>query len=70
MKKLRLTLFLALAAFIIMPAKGSAQGRFGKDSVECVNYLNFYADFLKQGNMKDAYDNWVGAMAVKLCTIA
>ncbi len=62
MKKLRLTLFLALAAFIIMPAKGSAQGRFGKDSVECVNYLNFYADFLKQGNMKDAYENWVGAM--------
>ena len=55
MKKLRFALYLLAAALFVFPAEGSSQGRFGKDSAECVNNLNFYQDFLRQGNMEEAY---------------
>ena len=38
-----------------------AQGRFGKDSANCVNYLNFYREYLKQSNYKEAGLQWSGA---------
>ena len=59
MKKLRLAFYLLAAALIVVPANSSAQGRFGKDSADCVNNLNFYQDYLRQGNMNEAYANWV-----------
>ena len=62
MKKLRLAFYLLAAALIVVPANSSAQGRFGKDSADCVNNLNFYQDYLRQGNMNEAYANWVQAM--------
>ena len=65
MKKFRLALYLLAAALFIVPAESSAQGRFGKDSADCVNNLNFYQDYLRQGSMNDAYRNWKDAM--KFC---
>jgi tetratricopeptide (TPR) repeat protein len=42
-----------------------AQGRFGKDSADCVNYLNFYRDYFRQKNYKEAAPLW--AKALKYC---
>jgi len=65
MKKLRLAFYLLAAVLFIVPAESSAQGRFGKDSAECVNNLNFYQDYLRQGNMNEAFNNW--KLAMKFC---
>ena len=65
MKKLRFALYLLAAALFLLPGEISAQGRFGKNSAECVNNLNFYQDYLKQGNMDEAYSYWKEAM--KFC---
>ena len=65
MKKLRFALYLLAAALFLLPGEMNAQGRFGKDSAECVNNLNFYNDYLKQGNMDEAYSYWKDAM--KFC---
>ena len=65
MKKLRFALYLLAAALFLVPGETSAQGRFGKDSAECVNNLNFYQDYLRQGNMEEAYSYWKDAM--KFC---
>ncbi|MBR2135231.1 MAG: hypothetical protein IJ855_03285, partial [Bacteroidales bacterium] len=65
MKKLRLAFYLLATALLVVPFQSSAQGRFGKDSAECVNNLNFYQDYLRQGNMDEAYVNWTQAM--KFC---
>lgn len=51
------------AAFLFCGSTASwAQGKFGKDSADCVNYLNFYKDYFKQGNLKEAAPLWVKAM--------
>ncbi len=52
-----LTLVLAVPAF--------AQGRFGKDSAECVKYLSYYAELVKQNNLVDAAPSW--RQAFSLC---
>ncbi len=49
-----LTLLLSSASF--------GQGRYGKDSSECVKFLNFYSDFVKQGNLAEAAPLWREAM--------
>ena len=41
-----------------MTSSLSAQGRFGKDSAECVSFLNFYRDYSKQNNLKEAAPLW------------
>ncbi len=61
MKKLHVNLFLVVAMFLVASVSANAQGKYGKDSVECVSYLNFYKDYLKQGNMKEAATQWRGA---------
>ena len=68
MKKLHVFLTLAVALFLVGSVSASAQGKYGKDSAQCVNYLNFYRDFLKQfkaskseGNLKEAASQWRGA---------
>lgn len=40
-----------------------AQGKYGtgQDSVNCVNFLNFYKDYLKQGDYKEAAPLWSNA---------
>ncbi len=68
MKKLQVFLALAVALFLVAPVSSNAQGKYGKDSAQCVNYLNFYRDFLKQfrtsksvGNLNEAANQWRGA---------
>ena len=41
-----------------------AQGRFGPDSVECVKYLSYYKEYLKQGNNAEAIGPWRKAYAI------
>lgn len=53
MRNLFLVLFLLVAA---VPAIG--QGKYGKDSVECVQNLSFYTEYMKQGNIPQAAPLW------------
>lgn len=54
--------FFVLVSLMLLAGSTSwAQGRFGKDSANCVNYLNFYRDYLKQANYKEASLQWSGA---------
>ena len=61
-------LFLVIAMLLVASVTASAQGKYGKDSAQCVNYLNFYKDYLKQyrttksaGNLNEAANQWRGA---------
>ena len=54
---LLLTLVLAVPSF--------AQGRFGKDSAECVKYLSYYSELVKQNNLAEAAPFW--RQAFSLC---
>ena len=62
MKKLHVYFTLAVAMFLMVSASANAQGKYGKDSAQCVGYLNFYKDYLKQGNMSEAASQWRGAL--------
>ncbi|MBP5505373.1 MAG: hypothetical protein J6X89_04655 [Bacteroidales bacterium] len=53
MKKVLTVLFAAMLAF---PAL--AQGKFGADSAECVKYLSYYTEYLKQKNEDAAIGPW------------
>ena len=41
------------------------QGRYGADSAECIKYLSFYQQYVKQNNLEDAAPNW--RKAIKYC---
>ncbi len=56
MKKVSV-LFL-LAAFSLISISSFAQGKYGKDSVECTRNLSFYSDYMKQGNLNEAAPLW------------
>jgi len=60
MKKLHLFLLVAVVTFAA--TIGSAQGRYGKDSLECIQSLSFYTDYMKQDNIKEAAPLWRAAM--------
>ncbi len=63
MKTIRI--FIVMTVVMLMGAAPSySQGRFGPDSANCVNSLNFYRDFLKQGHLDDAAPLWQKAMTV------
>ncbi|MDR0295513.1 MAG: tetratricopeptide repeat protein [Prevotellaceae bacterium] len=51
--------------FFFLANAASAQGRYGKDSVDCVKNLSFYLDYAKQQQWKDAHPFW--EQAFKLC---
>lgn len=57
-------ILIALLLLVVVP-KSFAQGRFGKDSAECVNNLNFYRDFYRQDDMINAKGFWM--LAFKVC---
>ena len=61
MKTMRLFITLALVS-IVGTIGLNAQGRFGADSANCVSFLNFYKDFFKQNNLKEAAPLWQKAM--------
>lgn len=41
------------------------QGKYGADSAECIKYLSFYMQYMKQNNIDDAAPNW--RKAIKYC---
>lgn len=59
MKKIAIILLaIALASPVF------AQGRFGKDSAECVKYLSYYSELLKQNNLDEAAPFWHQAFSL------
>ena len=65
MKKLHVYFTLFVALFLVASVSANAQGKYGKDSAECVGHLNFYKDYLKQNNIPEAASQWRGAL--KFC---
>lgn len=63
MKKLSILLALVLSFSTFDFA--SAQSKFGADSAECIKYLSFYQDYMKQGNLDEADPAW--QKAIELC---
>ena len=63
MKKIGILFSLIMLAFVTQSYAQS--GRFGatpEDSVECVRYLNFYKEYYKNGNIREALPSWRGAL--------
>lgn len=60
MKRILLTLAAFLTAFTMF-----GQGKYGADSAECIKYLSFYKQYVKEGNHEDAARNW--RQAIKYC---
>ena len=60
MKKL-LVVIVVLSSTIIV----NAQGRYGKDSLECLKALSFYSDYMKQNDIDKAAPIWRDA--IKFC---
>ncbi len=61
MKKLLIgTLTFMLTSFALL-----AQGKYGKDSLECTKYLSYYREYMKQNNMDMASTQW--RQAIKYC---
>lgn len=55
-------ILLTLTLLLVVPA--FAQGRYGKDSAECVKYLSYYSEMVKQNNLKDAAPFWRQAFSI------
>jgi len=60
----KLTFILAFAVSMISTMTVSAQGRYGRDSAECIKYLSFYQQYMKQNNLNEAAPLWRKAMAL------
>lgn len=58
-------ILLTLSLIIGMSNSIFAQSRYGADSAECIKYLSFYLEYMKQGNLKEAAPLW--RKAIKLC---
>lgn len=63
MKRVRILFVLALIS--LAASSGFAQGRYGKDSAECIRNLSFYAEYMKQNNFMEAAPLW--REAFRLC---
>jgi len=61
----RIALFLSVAVLMTASFTLSAQGKYGRDSAECIKYLSFYQQYMKQGNVKEAAPLW--RKAISLC---
>ena len=60
MKRILLTTVALLISVFVF-----GQGRFGADSAECVRYLSFYQQYVKQGDLDGAAPSWRNA--IKYC---
>ncbi len=60
---MRRILFVTVA--FLMSTLAFGQGRYGADSAECVKYLSFYQQYIKQNNLESAAPNWRNA--IKYC---
>lgn len=61
----KLTLAILGVAMLFAGIDMSAQGKYGKDSAECIKYLSYYKDYFKQKSYNDALPNW--RKAFRLC---
>lgn len=59
----RTGLLIGLTLLLSMPSL-LGQGKFGKDSAECVKYLQFYGDYMKQNNINEAAPLWRKAFSL------
>ncbi len=57
--------FLLITAALFMVTLASAQGKYGADSAECIKYLSFYQQYVKQDNLRDAAPSW--RKAIRVC---
>lgn len=56
---------LLATAILFFSVIAFGQGRYGADSAECVKYLSFYMQYVKQDNLDEAAPNW--RKAIKYC---
>ena len=56
--------FLAAAVLMIAGKDAFAQGKYGRDSAECIKYLSYYQEYYKQKNYDSAIPNWRKAYAI------
>ena len=61
----RIAIAIASVAMMLMGTQSFAQGKYGADSAECIQYLSYYQEYYKQKNYDEAMPNWRTAM--KLC---
>ena len=61
MKKITLAI---LTLILALPGSLFAQGKYGKDSAECIKYLSYYKEYYKQKAYDDALPNWRKAYAI------
>lgn len=59
MKKVALAIL--TLAMLMVGTRVSAQGKYGKDSANCVKYLSYYTEYFKQKNYDAALPSWRGA---------
>lgn len=59
MKKVAVILFA-----VILSIPSFAQGKFGADSAECIKYLSYYSEYMKQNNIAEATPFWREAMSL------
>ncbi len=59
MKKLALVILAT-----VLGVSASAQGKYGKDSAECIKYLSYYSEYVKQNNLVEAAPFWRTAMSL------
>lgn len=60
----RIVAFLSVAVLMAASVSASAQGKYGRDSAECVKYLSFYQQYMKQKNIKEAAPQWRKAFSI------
>lgn len=63
MKKVALAIL--TLAMLMVGTRVSAQGKYGKDSANCVKYLSYYTEYFKQKNYDAALPSW--RRAYKAC---
>ena len=61
MKKITLAV---LTLMLALPCSLFAQGKYGKDSAECIKYLSYYKEYYKQKAYDDALPNWRKAYSI------
>ncbi|MFA5326065.1 MAG: hypothetical protein WC305_07920 [Bacteroidales bacterium] len=50
---------------LIIAVPSFSQGKYGKDSSECIKYLSYYQEYMKQNNISEAIPFW--RKAISLC---
>ena len=54
---------------LVLSASVFAQGKFGADSAECIKYLSYYSEYMKQNNIAEATPMWRKAIRRTLLSL-